>query len=395
MGMRLMQGNFPSSENEITFKRRAQDTARPAPAPAPDRVERGPPAPDRGPPRPGVAAPGLSLLSLRAQGQAPAPAAVTGDYHPGLRNTVGWSRLKDLPDHQQSHLQRIEAGRALVDRLAPGLRGRLDQHLAVHEARREALRTVDARLVAEALRSAPTRRQADRKNVRLLELAAERHDLWLECEEQSIEARRGVQVPMGHLLYRLQTRHGHVAGRRADRIGVHPSLEGVVDEGRLRSWARAFYRLAGPNAPVPERLTFVRTESRPCFDAGLGEVNLGDRPDARVVFHELGHAMEVDVFDLMQDAEAWRQARSHNAHGVEDPVRLKELCPGASYGPQEVALRDHFISPYVGKVYEIFGSEVVSMGLEHFVSSAAMTQLYEQDPEHFLFAVGALVEVQP
>ncbi len=282
-----------------------------------------------------------------------------------------------------------------MQRLTPGLDTQLRDVLAVHEARRATLAQLDTQLVAETLRGTGGAKEAERKNVRLLELAAARHELWLQGEDAAQAARADAKPSMGRLLYRLQTRHGPKSGRRADRIRIDDSLQGSVDPRQLRGWARCFYRLAGPNAPVAARLSFVKHHARPCFDAATGEVNLGAHPDARTVFHELAHAMETDVFDLMQDAESWREARAEVAHGHADPVPLLQLCPGARYGAEEQAVQDHFISPYVGKVYEIFGSEVLSMGLEHFVTAGRMLSLYEQDPEHFFFVMGALEELQP
>lgn len=391
--MRVPQGSFPASEIGNASSHRsgtpvpARTLKTPVVAAVPRMVLRNMTCRDS------PSASGVGLVSLRARPDV--AQAARPDYYPGLRDTVGWSMQAGVPSETQPHLQRIAAGQALMQSLMPGLDAQLRDVLAVHEARRATLGQLDAQLVAQTLRVTGGAKEAERKNVRLLELAAARHEQWLQGEDAAQAARAEAKPYMGRLLYRLQTRHGCASGRRADRITIDDSLQGSVDPRQLRSWARCFYRLAGPNAPVAGRLSFVKNQARPCFDAARGEVNLGARPDARTVFHELAHAMETDVFDLMQDAESWRQARAEVAHGHSEPAPLVELCPGARYGAEEQAMQDHFISPYVGKVYEIFGSEVLSMGLEHFVSAGRMLLLYEQDPEHFFFVMGALEEVEP
>ncbi len=385
--MRVLQGNFPRSEIGTTPLR----PVRPKP-----HIQHESSRPPRSGGLPGLngskATHGLSLLQIR---QPRMQNQLGGDeYHPGFRNTVGWSQRAGRAKSKQPHLQMVSAGTALMDGLAPGLRRKLARRLAVNLPGRQALRIIDDKIVKEAQRVASTPQQSAIKNNRLLEMVAERHDIWLQVDELAIAARRQIAPDMGRLMRRLHTRHGPAAGRRADRIQIADSVKDRMP-AQLRSWARAFYRLTGPNAPIPERLTFTRSTDRAFFDAGPGHVNLGKHIDADTVFHELGHAMETDVFDVMQAAESWRDARSENAHGTLEPVALAELCPGARYPVEEQALQDHFVSPYVGRVYEVFGTEVLSMGLEHFVSTARMTQLYEQDPEHFLLVLGALEEVQP
>lgn len=385
--MRVVQGNFPRSEIGTT-------TVKPARGALSIQADvRGTP-PNRflplseGAPRNS----GLSLLQLR---QPRMQNQLGGEeYHPGFRNTVGWSEYAGIAKSKQCHLQMIGAGTGLMDDLAPGLRGLLARRLAVNLPGRQALRQIDAKIVQQAQRVATTPQQSETKNTRLLEMAAERHDIWSQVDELAIEARNRVAPDVGRLLRRLHTRHGPTAGRRADKIHIDERTQQKMP-AQLRSWARAFYRLTGANAPVPERLTFTQSTDRAFFDAGQGLLNLGRNIDADTVFHELGHAMETDVFDVMQATESWRNARAENAHGTLEPVALAQLCPGARYPVEEQAMQDHFISPYVGRVYEVFGSEVLSMGLEHFVSTARMTQLFERDPEHFLLIMGALQEVQP
>lgn len=316
------------------------------------------------------------------------------DYAPGFRDTVGWSACPEIARAEQPHLRLIEAGAELMDALAPGLRGELARTLRADAVLREGVELLDAKLVAALARPARTRLEAERRNVGLLELAADRHELWLQAEEAAEAARRTAAGPMGRLQFRLLRRHGPAARRRADAVRIDPALAEVVDPAQLRTWTRAFFALAGPAAPAPERLELAPGGRRASFDAASGRLSIGLDVDAGTVFHELGHALETDNFEVMLAASAWRDARAAKVDADLAPAPLRTLCPGAPYGEDEVALEDHFVSPYVGKLYELFGSEVISTGLEHFVSGARMARLFEQDPEHFLLVLGALEEVR-
>lgn len=127
----------------------------------------------------------------------------------------------------------------------------------------------------------------------------------------------------------------------------------------------------------------------------------GDDDQSRVVFHELGHWLEND--DAIRDAEMQflaRRARYDRA------VEIQEHTDDF-----ESAVEDDFRDPYVGKVYltEANGmmaegqrldsftlldqgnaGEVVSMGAQQFHSAESMADLYEDDPEHFAFALSVL-----
>ena len=128
--------------------------------------------------------------------------------------------------------------------------------------------------------------------------------------------------------------------------------------------------------------------ARPNADIEKGAINLGrsETPDARkeALFHEFGHIFEMNS-SLYKSTTKWLDQR------VTGPAQpMNKLAKFSGYGDDEVARPDHFIDPYVGKVYPGGVTEVLAMGLERMISPKAMLQFYQSDPEHFLLTVGAI-----
>lgn len=75
-------------------------------------------------------------------------------------------------------------------------------------------------------------------------------------------------------------------------------------------------------------------------------------------FHEIGHMVEWSNKDVVRIEKEFIKSRTKG----EEPVRMMDLFPGFGYDPDEVTLKDNFISPYIGKHYEE-NAEVLSVGL--------------------------------
>ncbi|MEM8603251.1 MAG: phage minor head protein [Cyanobacteria bacterium P01_H01_bin.121] len=120
-----------------------------------------------------------------------------------------------------------------------------------------------------------------------------------------------------------------------------------------------------------------------------GQLNVGlknSRGDRRrVLFHELGHFVEFADERLAEAARAWIRSKATG------PLTSLRSLTGRNYASSEVAFPDDFVNPYVGKSYGENGpTEVVSMGLEHFVSPEKMLDLYRKDRDHFLLVLGMI-----
>ncbi|MCX6379709.1 MAG: hypothetical protein NT023_09585 [Armatimonadetes bacterium] len=142
----------------------------------------------------------------------------------------------------------------------------------------------------------------------------------------------------------------------------HPSLEG-----------RSVRIVKSP--PIGERSDYLY---------GHSLIRLGATADALTVAHELGHWLEDIDKSVLQKSLVFLRRRT-----VREPLeRLRDLMENQSYGEAEMAWKDKFLSPYVGKDYRGRASEVVSMGVQYLCE---FPEVFAQgDPEHFAFVYDVL-----
>jgi hypothetical protein len=117
-----------------------------------------------------------------------------------------------------------------------------------------------------------------------------------------------------------------------------------------------------------------------------------------VVIHEWGHYLENQRPAVHQACveflnrryqEAVRSGNSEKA----DIKPLKELTSIGAYEPYEVAFRDRFRDPYVGKVYrDASNTEVMSMGLQYLYENPL--RFRSEDPEHYYLTLGLIAHVR-
>lgn len=134
---------------------------------------------------------------------------------------------------------------------------------------------------------------------------------------------------------------------------------------------------------------------------GIGRVSktyvvLSGNISKRTLYHEVGHAVEAVNPAVNGMIAQWLKQRI----GSEKPTRLRALTGIRAYKGNEVAVKDGFIDPYVGKIYEprqgMQTNEVLAMGLERLATPAAAAQLAAKDPDHLAVIMAALnVEYQP
>jgi hypothetical protein len=112
---------------------------------------------------------------------------------------------------------------------------------------------------------------------------------------------------------------------------------------------------------------------------------LHDQNRTETLWHEMGHHAEFEKPELRDALASWVRSRSTSPR----PKYLKDLTRNPHYG-NETAYPDHFIDPYVGKVYGDNSTEVMSMGMQYFKDAESMLNLYRKDKEHFYLIVGAI-----
>lgn len=136
-------------------------------------------------------------------------------------------------------------------------------------------------------------------------------------------------------------------------------------------------------------------------ETGAGRVKrtyvcLSGEVSKRTLYHEIGHAIEAvnPVANAM--VSRWLKRRIEG----KDAQRLSSLTGIRSYKRSEVAVKDDFIDPYVGKVYTprqgVQSNEVLAMGLERLADPMSAAKLAIKDPDHLALILAALqLEYQP
>jgi len=124
-----------------------------------------------------------------------------------------------------------------------------------------------------------------------------------------------------------------------------------------------------------------------CHDGGGAEntsIHLSPEDDRYVAAHEIGHAIEFRNAEIMDYDGAYLYSRigpSETAQSLNDLYH-----DGRSFRPNEVALADHFMEPYMGKLYP--GSkttEIMSCGIEQLLRNPK--NFAEKDPAMFVYIV--------
>lgn len=172
----------------------------------------------------------------------------------------------------------------------------------------------------------------------------------------------------------------------AKLVKISKAALATAPEENLRDAINSFSRLTKGRG-LPNRLVFTDERASSFPDAGLINVGLNDTlaMGRRTLFHEMGHLLESEL-GIQATAQAWVRSK---ATGPETSLAL--LTGFAEYG-DETAFPDAFSDPYVGKIYGDGYTEVISVGMEHFVSPFAAAILQVVDPGHFYFMLGVLAD---
>jgi hypothetical protein len=174
------------------------------------------------------------------------------------------------------------------------------------------------------------------------------------------------------------------------RVEVMPTAAARAPEEQLRAWVEEGLRLLGPRVAALEHVVLHGERPRACARLD-GRIEVGARPSASVLFHELAHLLEACAPEVATLLGRWVDGRSALAHGGDVVVAPLASLPGhGAYGPHEHVKLDHFVTPYVGKLYPDGATEVLSVGFQHFVDARSMRDLLALDPEHFFLVLGAL-----
>ena len=112
-------------------------------------------------------------------------------------------------------------------------------------------------------------------------------------------------------------------------------------------------------------------------------VNFAASDSVAVQFHEYGHLLE-DVRSVRRKTSAWLRARS----GHKPPMRYNKISSWSK--DTQMAYKNKFIDPYVGKIYTSGDTEVMSMGMQQFTDYKRMLRFAKKDFDHFSLIHGIL-----
>lgn len=149
-----------------------------------------------------------------------------------------------------------------------------------------------------------------------------------------------------------------------------------------------FYRITGG------RLNAVKVDSKGDKRANasgieehdeLGAINIGSAFDKRVLWHELAHHLESDP---AMKLSAGQLIKRRSVDGK--AYTLRSLTGNTAYRSSEVAYKDSYFDPYVGKIYNGGVTEVFSMGVESLSNPLLLARRLAQDPETLEFVMGML-----
>ena len=162
---------------------------------------------------------------------------------------------------------------------------------------------------------------------------------------------------------------------------------GYKPEDVVRDMAE-FYRLTGGKASaIRIGIDGGRRANAVGITDRLGEkvINLGSRFNKTVLFHELAHHLENDP--IAKGASNGFLLKRREGEGV---YRLRDLTGNKGYDAREIAYKDHFTDPYVGKVYRDGVTEVFSMGVQYLANPKDAAIFAARDPEMFALITGYL-----
>ncbi len=196
------------------------------------------------------------------------------------------------------------------------------------------------------------------------------------------------------------------------------------DNPKIREQIKEYVAMTGFKSKRMKGLDITSDRAHAEAHKNSGIVNTGrsqtEKAKKETLFHEMSHFYEAEKPEMRKAANEWRDRKAKDYSGGDlKKEKLSDLTGNKNYKDEEVAYRDSYVSPYVGKTYEgnlesglaaLKGkeshpaynntvkrleessqyTEVVSMGVERFANRESMLDLYEKDKKHFDLILGML-----
>jgi hypothetical protein len=146
-----------------------------------------------------------------------------------------------------------------------------------------------------------------------------------------------------------------------------------------------FYRLTGGKASAIRFMAGGKRANAGGIETVTGEkyINLDTSFTKETLWHELAHHLENDpLAKAAANGFLLKRRESDKAYS------LRSLTGSKFYGPTEIAWKDSFTNPYVGRIYRDGATEVFSMGLQYLSDPAKAAWFAGKDPEMFDLVTG-------
>lgn len=163
----------------------------------------------------------------------------------------------------------------------------------------------------------------------------------------------------------------------------------ILGTDDLMAQSKEFYRLVGGKV-TPIRFYWKSARASAFPNPGNRnhhKLNVGDKLDKTTLFHELAHFLESDSL-LAAASRHFRDTRATTKR----VKKLSDITGNPFYSAKEKALQDHWVSPYVGKIYEDGSTEVASMGMQHLARAEDIAKLAKEDPQMLAFTLALAVK---
>lgn len=280
----------------------------------------------------------------------------------------------DLEEERQARRVRYEEWSAKVDRL--------------HEERTQAFASLQAEMLTLYNKANDT---AGTLNDEIGPFNQAYNEFVAKKREEQAEARSFADKIRAHVL-----ESSPVSQEAADKwfdemvmipknMQINLKKRGYTPE-KLKQDMTEFHRLTGGRLV---RISFeTKGGQRAAAQPTTGVVYVAGTFDKRILFHELSHVLEDDERTRAIANRFIDQRTGRSEDGKNKVVSLATLSGNPRYKRDEVAYKDSFIDPYVGKYYKGGITEVFSMGMQYFSSPESMAILCEKDHDHFNFMLG-------
>jgi len=154
---------------------------------------------------------------------------------------------------------------------------------------------------------------------------------------------------------------------------------------QVRADAAEFYRITGGRLATFKirSIGSKRASAEGIHGHGTSVINIDGNFTKKTLWHELGHHLERDPV-VFAAARGFLERRRESI----ETHSLRSLTGNKGYRSNEVAYKDSWFSPYVGKHYSYDVTEVMSMGIESYCGAETLADRVSTDPEHMAMIMG-------